>query len=356
MTPAPHDLTRNVFAVLALFLLIAGTGWIMSPFLAATIWATMIVVATWRVMLRVERYARGRRWFAVTVMTSGLLLVLIVPLAAAIIAIVDHVDEMVGWARTLANSGLPDPPAWLASIPLVGGRADAAWRELASGDSGLLAKVTPYLAVVGKWLVGQFGHFGLVALQFLLTVVIAAILYAGGETAADGVRRFMRRLAGDRGDTVVLLAGQAIRGVALGVVVTALIQSVLGGMGLFIAGVPFFAVLTAVMFMTCIAQLGPVIILAPAVGWLYWSGATGWGTALLVWTVFVGTIDNFIRPFLIRQGADLPLLLIFAGVIGGLISLGLVGIFVGPVVLAVAYTLINAWVDEKYPAIETPGT
>jgi len=352
MSPLTHDLTRTVLAVLAMFLLIAVTGWILSPFLAAIIWSTMIVVATWRIMLIVERAAGGRRWVAVTAMTTALLLVLILPLSTAIIAIVDHAEQIANWAKVLAKSELPQPPEWLPGIPLIGERAAAAWRDLAAGNTGLLARVTPYIGDITKWIAGQFGQIGLVAIQFLLTVAIAGIMYAGGETAADGVRRFMRRLAGDRGDTVVTLAAQAIRGVALGVVVTAVVQSVLGGIGLGVAGVPFALLLTAVMFMCCIAQIGPVIILAPAVGWLFWSGQTGWAVGLLIWTVFVGTIDNFIRPYLIKQGADLPLLLIFAGVIGGLVSLGLVGIFVGPVVLAVAYTLVNAWIDEHRPPDE----
>ena len=352
MTPA-HDLTRTVLAVLALFLLIAFCGWILSPFLAAMVWATMIVVSTWRMMLSVQAACWGRRWIAVAIMTLGLLLLLIVPLSAAIVAIVDHADEIVGWVKALAKDGLPLPPEWVARIPLAGERIDAAWRDLAQGDTGLLAKTTPYVGNVAKWLAAQFGNIGLIGVQFLLTVIIAGIMYAAGETAADGVRRFMRRLAADRGDIVVTLAAQAIRGVALGVVVTAIIQSLLGGVGLAVAGIPLAGILTAVMFMSCIAQIGPVVILAPAVAWLYWSGATGWGTALLVWTIFVGTIDNWLRPILIRQGADLPLLLIFAGVIGGLISLGLVGIFVGPVVLAVGYRLVNAWIDEKHPAGET---
>ena len=350
MTSSPtNDLARNVLAVLALFLLIAFSGWILSPFLAAIVWATMIVVATWRTMLTVERVCWGKRWIAVTVMTVGLLLVLIAPLSAAILAIVDHADLIVGWVRSLARDGLPNPPEWIARLPLIGERIDAGWRDLATGSTELLSKAVPHLGVVAKWLAGQFGNIGLIAVQFLLTVAIAGIMYAWGETGAAGVRRFMFRLAADRGDIVVTLAAQAIRGVALGVVVTAFVQSVLGGIGLALSGVPFATVLTAVMFMSCVAQIGPVVILAPAVGWLYWSGESGWGTALLIWTAFVGTIDNFLRPYLIRQGADLPLLLIFAGVIGGLISLGPLGIFVGPVVLAVAYTLVNAWIDESDP-------
>jgi predicted PurR-regulated permease PerM len=117
-------------------------------------------------------------------------------------------------------------------------------------------------------------------------------------------------------------------------------------MGLVVAGVPFASVLTVVMLMLCLAQIGPVLVLVPAVVWTFWTGDTGWGTALLIWSVFVGTLDNFLRPILIKKGADLPLLLIFAGVIGGLVSFGLLGVFVGPVVLAVTYKLLESWVIE----------
>jgi predicted PurR-regulated permease PerM len=177
--------------------------------------------------------------------------------------------------------------------------------------------------------------------------VLAAVMYARGETVALVSERFGRRLAGQRGENAVRLAAQAIRGVALGVVVTAVVQSGLGGIGLAIAGVPLAGFLTAAMFFLCIAQIGPSLVLFPAVFWLYWTGETTWGTLLLVWSVVVATMDNFLRPVLIRRGADLPLLLIFAGVIGGLLAFGLVGIFVGPVVLAVAYTLLMAWIADS---------
>ena len=132
----------------------------------------------------------------------------------------------------------------------------------------------------------------------------------------------------------------------MGVGVTALVQTLLGGLGLAVAGVPMAGLLAAVMLMLCIAQLGPALVLFPAVGWLFWTGQSAWGTVLLAWSVVVSTLDNVLRPVLIRRGADLPLLLIFAGVIGGMIGFGLIGIFVGPVVLAVTYTLLEAWIDE----------
>jgi predicted PurR-regulated permease PerM len=348
MAEMQRDLTRTALAVLFIAILIGFSFWILRPFLGAIVWATMIVVATWPLMVAVQARLWGKRALAVTVMTLALLLVLVVPLSLAIGTIVSNADTIAGWAKSLATFKVPPPPEWLGKLPVVGGKALLAWEQVAAvGIEELAAKAAPYAGSATRWFVAEVGSFGLVFVQFLLTIVIAAIMYANGERAAAGVRRFGRRLAGPRGEDSVRLAGQAIRGVALGVVVTALAQSVAGGIGLAVAGVPFAAILTAVMFMLAIAQLGPVLVLAPAVVWVYWSGSSGWGTFLLIWTIAVGTMDNFLRPILIKKGADLPLLLIFAGVIGGLMAFGLIGIFVGPVVLAVAYTLLEAWVSEE---------
>lgn len=348
MEETQRDLTRTVLAVLFIGGLIGASFWILRPFLGAIIWAVMIVVATWPAMLAVQRWLWGKRALAVTVMTLALLSILVVPFSLAIGAIVVNVDTIVGWARSLATFKMPPPPTWLGKLPLVGAKIVQTWEQVtAAGIEGLAAMAAPYAALAARWFVAEIGSFGLVLFQFILIVVFSAILYARGERAAVWIVRFARRLAGPHGENAVHLAGQAIRSVALGVIVTAIAQSVLGGIGLAIAGVPFPAVLTGVMFMLAVAQLGPILVLAPAVVWLYWSGSSGWGTFLLLWTLVVSTMDNFVRPILIKKGADLPLLLIFAGVIGGLIAFGLIGIFVGPVVLAVGYTLLDAWVGRE---------
>ena len=241
----------------------------------------------------------------------------------------------------------------MRALPFVGERVADAWQKAAiAGVADLSEKATPYAGQALRWFARQVGGVGVLLVQFLLTVGIAAVMFATGEHAAAGVRRFGRRLAGARGEHVVHVAAQAVRGVALAVVVTAVIQAILGGIGLAVAGVPFTTVLTAIMLLLAIAQIGVVPVLAPAVAWLYWYDKVGWAIALLVWTVFVATIDNFLRPILIKRGADLPLLLIFAGVIGGLIAFGLAGIFIGPVVLAVTYMLLEAWVIEAPPEDE----
>jgi predicted PurR-regulated permease PerM len=336
--------------------LIVANFFILKPFLPAFVWAVTIVVATWPLLLRLQRLMGGKRGFAVAVMSLALLLILIVPFTLAIATLVDHADMIKGSAESLKAKGLPPPPGWVSGIPLAGPKLSESWQELASaGPEGLSARVVPYAGKIVNWFVDQAGSIGMMFVQFLLTVIIASILYAGGEPAADAVRRFFRRLAGQKGDDMIVLAARAIRGVALGVVVTALVQSLLGGIGLAVAGVPAAAVLTAIMFMLCIAQLGPALIVFPAVAWLFWSDQTLWGSVLLVWSLLVVTLDNFLRPILIKKGADLPLLLIFAGVIGGLIAFGIIGLFIGPVVLAVTYTLLGAWVDggESTPPGET---
>jgi predicted PurR-regulated permease PerM len=342
------DLTRITFSVLALALLIGTSLWVLRPFLGPTIWATMVVVATWPLMLRLQRALGGRRWLAVLVMSLLLLLLFVVPLTLAIFTIVQNADQIVDWAKLAAAYRVsPTAPAWVAGVPMIGPKLVLLWEQaVTSGLDGLLQRLTPYAGNLTRWFVSEVGNAGFLLLQFLVTVVIAAILYASGEHAAERVCRFAQRLAGERGASTVKLAGDAIRGVALGVGVTAAVQSVLGGVALAIVDVPFAGLLSALMFMLCIAQLGPAPVLVPAVIWVFYGGQIGWGIFLLVCTVVITLLDNVLRPALIRLGADLPLLLIFAGVIGGLLAFGLVGIFVGPVVLAVGYMLLESWMDE----------
>jgi predicted PurR-regulated permease PerM len=343
---ARPDLARYTLGVLTLVALIIASLWTLRPFLGATIWAAMLVVATWPALLWFQARLWGRRSLAVTVMVLILLLLFVLPVTAAITTIAAHADEAVNAAKSLTASGLPALPDWIAKIPYLGPKAVEMWNDvLAAGVAGLQEKVAPYAREVGAWLFAQAGVVGALTLQFLLTVIVAALMYAQGETAAAKVRHFGFRLGGERGEDAVVLAGKAIRGVALGVGVTAIVQAVLGGIGLAVAGVPFAAFLTAVMFVLCIIQVGPIIVLLPATIWVFYNGSTGWGVFMAVWTVVVGMLDNVLRPVLIKRGADLPLLLIFAGVIGGLLGFGLVGIFVGPVILAVSYTLIDAWIE-----------
>ena len=345
-----RDITRITLGVLFIGVLITANFWIMRPFLLALIWATMIVVATWPIMLRLQAWLGGRRSLAVAAMTLALLLVFIVPFSLAVGTIVSRADDIVDWAKGLSTYSLPPPPHWLGKLPMVGSKLAEGWQEItAVGAGGIRARLAPHTGEILKWFAGQAGSFGIMFVQFLLTVVIAAILYYGGETAARSVRRFACRLAGERGEEAVILAAKTIRGVALGIVLTALIQSFVAGIGLVVTGIPAPVLLSAVIFILAVAQMPVLLVMLPAVIWLYWKGDPVWGTVLLVWTLVVVSIDNVIRPLLIRKGADLPLLLIFTGVIGGLIAFGIIGLFIGPVILAATYRLLESWLVSGEP-------
>jgi len=335
-----------VLAVLFIGILIAASFWILRPFITSIVWALIIVIATWPLMLGLQARLLKRRGLAVAVMTVILLLVIIVPFLFAIFTIMANTENIAARINSLVAVGVPQPPEWIGKIPLFGPWLAERWQETAAiPPDELTEKVTPYARDVLSWFLSKAGSVGMMVVEFLLTIIVSAILYASGETAATGVLAFTRRLAGPRGEEVTILAAKAIRGVALGIVVTAVMQTSIAGAGLVISGVPAAPLLSALIFMLCLAQIGPLLVMAPAVIWLYWRGEPLWGTVLLVFTVIAGTMDNFIRPVLIKKGADLPLIMIFAGVIGGLIAFGVIGLFIGPVVLAVTYTLLKSWVS-----------
>jgi predicted PurR-regulated permease PerM len=342
------DLTRTTLAVLFICVLIAASFWVMRPFLSSLLWAAMIVIATWPFFLKLQFRLWGKRWLAVLVITVLMLLVLIIPICFAVMTILNRSDEIIGWFKSLGAVKIPLPPAWIAKIPFVGTSAAERWRHLAAVSPEELSRLlSPYASALASWFVSQAGNFTTLVLHCLLTIAIAAILYGNGESAAAGVRKFARRLASQTGDEVTVLSAKAIRGVALGIVVTALVQSSLAGLGLFIAGVPAAGLLTAVALMLCIAQIGPVLVMIPAAIWLFYNGHTLAGSLFTIWAILVCGLDNILRPVMIRKGADLPMLLIITGVIGGLIGFGIIGLFIGPVILAVTFTLLRAWVSRE---------
>jgi len=346
-----QDVTRSVLSVLFIAILLAACFWVLNPFLSAIIWAAMIVIASWPLMLSIQSKLGGRRSLAVLVMTLLLLGILIIPLTLAITTVIEKSQDLFDNRQTLASFKVPPPPEWLHSIPIKGEQLSVTWQEYSQLSSEeLYEKVAPYSRKIVGWFLTQAGSVGMLLMHCFLTVIISAIMYANGETAAKGIRLFCRRLAGQPGEDAIVLAANAVRGVAIGIVGTALIQSVLGGIGLVIAGIPAAAVLTAIMLLLCVAQIGPGLVMIPVTIWLFTQDQTSWGIFMAVCSVIVCTIDNFIRPFLIKKGADLPLLLIFAGVIGGLISFGLIGLFIGPVTLAVTYTLLKEWVNSGLKA------
>jgi predicted PurR-regulated permease PerM len=281
------------------------------------------------------------------IMMGLLILVFVIPFTLAVGTIVENAPQITSLGKQLATFQVPVPPDWVGQIPLVGEPAAEYWQEAAATDPGeFTQKLTPYISKVAGWLVAQAGGFGVMLIHFVLTLILTTLLYMNGEEAATLMRRLAHRVAEERGENAAILAAKSVRAVAQGVVITALAQSILAGIGLAVVGVPYASLLTALIFMLTIAQIGAGPVLIPAIIWLFWKGSTAWGIGMLVWSIVVMSMDGFLRPILIRRNANLPLLLIFAGVIGGLIAFGVIGLFIGPVLLAVCYTLMKAWMDE----------
>jgi predicted PurR-regulated permease PerM len=342
------ELIRRMLSLLMVALLAGASLWILAPFLPAFIWGATIAVATWPLLMRLQVRLGGKRNLASAVMTIVMLVVFFVPLLVFISSLLGRVGDVREWGTEFARTGLPTAPQFVHGVPLVGARVAAKWDSLAALPTDqLVASAQPWVAKASSWLLARAGGLVMLAIQFLLTALMTTLLFINGELVGRTAVAFARKLGGDDGEQLMLLAARSVRGVALGVVVTALIQTVLSGIMLAATGVPGAGLLAGAVLVLCLAQIGPLVVLAGAVGWLYHTGASTAATILLVVSLFIVTLDNFLRPVLIKRGANLPLLLVFAGVIGGMLAFGILGIFVGPVILAVTYTLLGAWVTEK---------
>lgn len=343
-----RDLTSIVLSVLVLGVFLLSSYWVLKPFLPAFVWATLIVVASWRSMLKMEALFSGSRKMAVFIMTVILALFLLLPIAVASYAILHYVGDVQAIAQDIIMNGIPDPPSWLSNVPIVGPSIIEKWNQAAViRREEAVKQIAPHVVDVITWFALQIGGFGHLLIHLLLTIIFSALLYANGERVAAATVHFAMRLAGRRAENIVVLAGQAIRAVGHGVILTALAQTFLALVGLVLARIPYAIIISTIVFLLSIIQIGAIVPLIGVTIWLFYSDQTLVAWLFLIWSIVVMTVDNFMRPYLIKRGADLPLLLIFAGVIGGVIAFGLVGIFIGPVILAVSYTWLQAWVNEN---------
>ncbi|TAM02724.1 MAG: AI-2E family transporter YdiK [Paraburkholderia sp.] len=342
------DIARILFVVAILCALTIGSLYVMRPFIPGLIWATTIVVATWPAMLAIERRCGNRRWLATLIMLLILLVVMVLPLYEAISTLAQHGGEIMDVVRSLPDYTLAPPPDWVRDVPVMGARIASRWQSLSdAGPGGLLAQLEPYVSIAAHWLITHAASVGVFVVHMFVTVIITGVLYSQGEHAGAYVVRFADRVSPEHGAETIRLAGASIRAVALGIVITAVIQSALGGIGLWVAGVPGAGVLTAVLLMMCLAQIGPVLPMVGGVVWLFIHEARVAAILLLAWYVVVELVDKLLRPMLIQRGVHLSMLLILSGVLGGMFAFGIVGLFIGPVILAVSSTLLSEWIKES---------
>ena len=327
--------------------LVAACVTVTAPFIMPLLWGVIIAVSTWPLYRRLRDALGGYRKLAATLLAILLTLVLVTPIVVLSFTLADNVQAIVGLLTGLNHYRLPPPPPWLHTMPLIGPRANEYWREAMLNTSAIFERAQPYITGLTTWLLARGADLGLAMLEFLVAIVIAGVLYVTGEPGVEIVRRFIRRIASEREVALVELAGRTMRGVAIGVIGTAFVQGVIASVGLVIAGAPGAVLLGFLTFVVSVSQLPTALVLLPMAGWLFWSDMTWQAIFLAVWCLaVVGMVDNVVRPILISHGARLPFMLITIGVLGGLLTWGFIGIFLGATLLGVSYTLFRNWLDD----------
>lgn len=339
---------ERIAALTALGLLVAGCFLVLGPFLSAVLWAVILSFSTWPLYCRLLSLFGNRSTLAASVMTLLLIVTLIAPFVILAVNLGDNVASLAKALYKVLEQGPPQPPAWIGSLPMVGAYLQSGWQSFAQDSAKFMAELQKLAAPAMQWLLNTGLVFGQGFLHLCLSVLIAFFFYRDGAMIADRLDAGMARIAGERAQYLLQLAGATVRGVVYGILGTALAQGILAGLGFWMAGVPGPLFLGLITFFFSVIPMGPPLIWVPASLWLFYQGATGWGVFLLVWgVVVVSSIDNIIKPYLISQGSDLPFILVLLGVLGGALAFGLVGIFLGPTLLAVGYNLIREWTLTK---------
>ncbi|MGP1956164.1 MAG: AI-2E family transporter YdiK [Arsenophonus sp. NC-PY1-MAG3] len=341
-----NDLPKFILSIIAILLMITACFLVLKPFILGFLWAGMLVIATWPLFKKIESKLWYKKWLASIAMTLLVILLFVIPFAMLISGIIQNSGPLIEWAKSPSEIRLPEL-LWLKNLPFIDNKLFYGWHALISNSSNtFFSKLQPYIGEATSWFLAQAINAGRFMFHLIVMLLFSALLYLKGESVILSIRHFAIRLAGTQGDIAILLAGQSIRAVALGVVVTSLIQAITSGIGLALADIPYAEILTILVFVCCVAQLGPLLIMVPSIIWLFWSGNTSYAIIIIIWSIIVATMDGVLRPFLIKRGANLSMILIFIGVIGGILSFGVIGIFIGPVILAVSHNLLTAWMNK----------
>ncbi|MFG0867384.1 AI-2E family transporter [Pseudomonas sp. FYR_7] len=343
------DNDRLLIQILLLALLGAGL-WVMAPFISALLWGAILAFASWPLMRFLTRVLDGRETLAAGLLTSAWILIVALPLVWLGFNLADHIRDATLFVRDVQVDGLPDAPLWLVDIPLVGERMASWWSSLDQQGAALLASVKPYLGQVGNWLLARSAQIGSGVLELTLSLVFVFFFYRDGPRLSAFVLRLLHRLTGERAEYYLNLVAGTVQRVVNGVIGTAAAQALLALIGFLIAGVPGAIVLGLITFMLSLIPMGPPLAWLPVTGWLIWKGDYGMAIFMGIWGTFViSGVDNVLKPYLISRGGDLPLVIVLLGVFGGLIAFGFIGLFIGPTLLAIGYSLLLDWSHNVQP-------
>lgn len=348
MTTTSNSPLERKLAAGVLIALLLGCLLVLMPFISATLWAVVLCVSSWPLYTRLLKWLGDRRTVAAGLMALAMILVVLLPFVIVGTSVGDNIKDFIATIKQWIASGPPAPPTWLGKIPVVGQKATQHWEALTTDTSQLRVEAGQLFEEISPKLLKAGLAVGAGLVQLALSVFIAFFLFRDGGWLGERATVAVRRIGGERGEHLLTMAAGTIRGVVYGVLGTAGAQGIATGIGLWIAGVPNVALLSLLAFFSSVVPMvGPALIWLPAALWLFYKGATTWGIFLLVWGALVNQIDNFLKPYLISKGSDMPFILIFFGVLGGAVAFGFIGVFLGPTLLAVGYRLIVEWNAEK---------
>ena len=328
--------------------LMMGCFVILRPFLSAILWAVILSFSTWPVYCRIERVVRGRKGLAAGLMVGLVAVVLIGPLVFLGASLAEDVTALIEMVRQLLSQGPPHPPAWVAKLPVVGSPLHDRWQAMVGSGTQLTTELMKYLIPLRDWALHSAANLGGGVLSLSLSVFIAFFFYRDGATLSGKLEALFDRIGGKQAPELLRIAGDTIKSVVYGIMGAALAQGFLAGMGFLIAGVPGALLLGILTCILSLIPVGPPLIWMPAAIWLFQTGETVWAVFLTLWGFLaVSAVDNVIKPYFISQGSCLPFILVFLGVLGGVFAFGILGIFLGPTLLAIAYALFQEWSCRK---------
>ena len=332
----------------AIILLVIGCLTVLRPFLAAILFATAITISSWPLYERLLARCKQRRALAAAAMSLGLTLLIILPLALVTWNVADNASDFYDQIKAGIDGGTLAPPSWLKDIPVLGEAADTYLRKLLGSREELLNVAKNLLEPARRFLLGGGMVLGSGVAQVSLAVFVSFFLYRDGHAMLAALATGMDKLIGAQSVAVADTVSRTVRGVMYGLLGTALAQALVAALGFAIAGVPAVPLLGVATFVLSLVPVGPPIVWGGAAIWLFSEGRSGWGVFMLVWgLVLISGVDNVVKPLLISRGSDLPFLLVLLGVLGGVLAFGFVGLFIGPTLLAVGYSLLRDWTEIK---------
>ena len=337
-----------------LLALLGACVWVLAPFVSALFWAAVLAFASWPVMRILTRWLNGNSTLAATLLTVGWMLLVAVPLVWLGFNIADQIREVNMLVHSLQMQGLPAPPDWLGGVPLVGAGLLDLWNTLDEQGTAFFATIRPYIGQVANWLLVRSARIGGGMLELALSLVLVFFFYRDGPKLSAFVHSLLHRLIGDRADHYLELVAGTVQRVVNGVIGTAAAQAILAYIGFTIAGIPGALILGLLTFAFSFLMVPP-LIWGPAVAWLAWQGQYGMAVFLGIWGMFIiSGVDNVLKPYLISRGGNLPLVVVLLGVFGGILAFGFMGLFLGPTLLAVAYSLLSDWLAKEVPEALNP--